>query len=843
MRTERTPNKPPSSLFLLPRDAATREALRRLRCWFADAGWTPFPFQRRAAATYLNGASGLVHSATGTGKTLAVSMGPLLEALRDVDRTPAAKQAAPPLRLLWITPLRALAADTENALRHPLTALALPWTLERRTGDTAQSAKARQLRRLPTALITTPESLSLMLTHERLHEQFAGLRCVVVDEWHELLGTKRGVQTELALARLRRLNPRVQTWGVSATLGNLDEALAALCGANPAGPTTVIRGHQKKRIELQSLLPPKIERFPWAGHIGTRMVPEVAQLIDSVQSMLIFANTRNQTELWYQALLKHRPDLAGQVALHHGSLDMDVRRWVEQSLRDGRLKAVVCTSSLDLGVDFTAVEMVVQIGSAKGAARLLQRAGRSGHQPDAASRLAFVPTHAWELVELAGAQAAIRQGHIEARQPLSKPLDVLAQHAVTIAIGGGFDPQELLDEVRTARSYRELTAREWQWVLRFVTQGGESLTAYPEFHRVAVSKNGRYHVASRKVATLHRMNIGTITSEASMQVKWLKGGSLGTVEELFVAKLKPGDRFQFAGRLLQLVRVRDNVVYVRRGKGRPDTVPRWMGGRIPLSSELADALRTKLQEAADGNLQGPEMRRLKPLLAIQSRWSIIPRRDELLVEQIKTREGHHVFIFPFEGRLAHEGLAAVFAHRLSQKTPLSLSMACNDYGIVLHSRKPIGLEAGIDGGLFALEQLEEDIAATLNATELTRRQFREIARVAGLVHSGYPSSPRSARNVQASSNLLHDVFAKYDPDNLLLEQARREVLQHKLQSDRMAAALTRIHGCRIRVEHPPKVTPMAFPLLIDRMRERLSSESLEERIRSLQQTLEQAADE
>ena len=809
--------------------------------WFAESGWRPFPFQHRAAAAFLNGASGLVHSATGTGKTLAVWMGPLLEALRQRETMGAEIRAAPSLTVLWITPLRALASDTEAALRRPLQDLQLPWTLERRTGDTAASSKLRQQKRLPTALITTPESLSLLLTHEALHPQFANLRCVIMDEWHELFGTKRGTQSELALARLRRLNPALQTWGVSATLGNLDQALRSLLGTQAGDRELIIRGHRKKRVRFRSLLPTRIERFPWAGHIGTRMVPEVAKLIDATRSMLIFANTRNHTELWYQALLAHRPDFAGQLALHHGSLDAAARRWVEQALRDGRLKAVVCTSSLDLGVDFTDVDMVVQIGSVKGAARLLQRAGRSGHQPGAVSELAFVPTHAWELVELAGAQAAIRAGHLEARRPLSKPLDVLAQHAVTIAIGGGFNADALFEEVRTAAAYADLTWQEWQWVLRFTTQGGESLAAYPDFHRVQADAEGRYRVTDRRIAARHRMNIGTITSEASVQVKWLKGGSLGTVEELFVAKLKPGDRFQFAGRLLELVRMRDNVAYVRRGKGRPDTVPRWMGGRIPISSEIADALRTQLQHAAEGVLTGPEMRRLKPLLEIQAKWSIIPRRDELLIEQIKTRDGFQIFIFPFEGRLAHEGLAAVFSYRLSQQTPLSLSMACNDYGIVLHTRKPIDLDAAVHAGLFSLQRLEEDVQHSINATEMARRQFREIARVAGLVHTGYPGRPNSSRNVQASSNLLFDVFTNYDPQNLLLLQARREVLQQKLEVDRMATAIRRIQHCRICIQRPPRVTPMAFPLLVDRLRDRVSSESLADRILHLQSALEIAA--
>ncbi len=609
--------------------------------YFASVGWKPFRFQRSTWRAYRDGCSGLVHSATGTGKTLALWMGPILQWLSENrDRAKWNPKRPPPLRVLWITPLRALAGDTESSLRAAIDGIGLPWSLEIRTGDSKASSKARQLKRLPTALVTTPESLCLLLTHERLLEQLSGLEAVIVDEWHELLGSKRGIQTELTLARLRRLNPGLRTWGLSATLGNLDDAMESLVGiskaSDPQRPVRLIQGYKRKAIELESVIPERIDRFPWSGHIGTKMVPQVAERLQSVNSALVFANTRSQTEIWYQQLLKARPEWAGRIALHHGSLDTEVRRWVEQGLRGGTLKAVVCTSSLDLGVDFTAVDLVVQVGSPKGAARLLQRAGRSGHQPDAISRLAFVPTNAIELIELAAAQQAIRDGRLEAKPLLSKPLDVLAQHAVTIAIGGGFDPDDLLEEVRTAAAYQTLTDTEWRWVLDFVVRGGSSLKAYPEFRRVEVT-DGRYVVAQRRVATMHRMNIGTIVSDAAMTIKYLKGPTLGTAEEHFLSKLKPGDRFLFAGRLVSLSRVKDNVAYVRRAKGEPDTVPRWMGGRMPLSSELSCELRRKLEEASRGKWVGREMRALRPLFEIQSRWSALPKSDELLFERIKTR--------------------------------------------------------------------------------------------------------------------------------------------------------------------------------------------------------------
>lgn len=769
-------------------------------------------------------------------------MGPILNWLqKNPDPSKWNPKRPPAVRVLWVTPLRALAGDTESSLRAPLDSLGLPWTLESRTGDSKQSMKARQLKKLPTALVTTPESLSLMLTHKDLMGQLSELEAVIVDEWHELLGTKRGIQTELALSRLKSLNPNLRIWGVSATLGNLQEACDALVSDQSNQQIRIVEGFKNKKVKFQSLIPSQMDRFPWSGHIGTRMVPQVVELLDSVNSALVFANTRSQTEIWYQHLLKQKPEWAGQIAIHHGSLDMSVRQWVEEGLRGGKLRAVVCTSSLDLGVDFTAVDLVIQIGSPKGAARLLQRAGRSGHQPDATSRLAFVPTNTIELIELAAAQDSIRNGKLEARPMLDKPLDVLAQHVVTIAIGGGFTSDELLKEVRTAHAYRSLTEIEWKWVLDFVVRGGESLDAYPDFHRVEISDE-RYQVTQRRTITNHRMNIGTIVADASMQVKFLKGKTLGTAEESFLSRIKPGEKFLFAGRLVELVRVKDNAAYVRRATGKPDTVPRWMGSRMPLSTELSQALRQRIQQASEGQYIGREMKALRPLLELQSQWSTLPREDELLMEKTKTRGGFHLFLFPFEGRLVHEGMAALFAHRMSKLRKQSFSMACNDHGIVLQSPTEIQVEQAVTAGVFATGDAAADILESMNSTSMAKRQFRQIARVAGLIHPGLPGRRKSANHLQAISNLFFDVFCQYDPQNMLLEQSRREVLEQQLESTRLLAALRRIEASRIIINEPERVTPLAFGLLVDKLRERVSSETLADRVRRMQEDLERAAE-
>ena len=809
--------------------------------YFESRGQKPFRFQQNAWKAYEDGSSGLVHSATGTGKTLAVWLGPILEWLRqNKNRDEWNPKSPPALRVLWITPLKALAADTENALRAPLESMRLPWRLESRTGDSRASIKAKQLKQLPTALITTPESLCLLLTHAPLQTQLSALEGVIVDEWHELLGSKRGIQVELALARLRKLNPSLRIWGLSATLGNLTEAGEALVGCKPIKPCRIIHGTIRKRLRIESLIPERIERFPWSGHIGARMVPQVSKEIEQVKSALVFANTRSQTEIWYQRLLQHRPDWAGQIAVHHGSLDASVREWVEKELRSGRLRAVICTSSLDLGVDFSAVDLVMQIGSPKGSARLLQRAGRSGHQPGAESRLVFIPTNALELVELAAAKAAIKQGKMEARPLLSKPLDALVQHVVTIAIGGGFTSENLLQEVRTTQAYRFLTSEEWQWVLTFVVHGGSSLGAYPEFHRVQLADD-RYHVSMQRIITLHRFNIGTIVSDTAIKVKYVRGGTLGMVEETFLSKLKRGDRFLLAGKLVELVVIRDNIAYVRRSKGKPNSIPRWTGGRMPLSSELSMSLREKINEASHGHLMGPEMRSLKSLFDLQQRWSLLPQADELLIEMIGDRSGSQVFLFPFEGRLVHEGMASLLAYRLTRQQPTTLSMACNDHGIVLQSPHPIAIEKAISEGLFSTDRLEDDIHQSMNANAMAKRQFRQIARVSGLIQAGPPGQRKSTSYVQASSNLFFDLFCEYDPTNLLLEQCRREVLEQQFEWTRLDRVLKRLQQATIRLTYPTRVTPFAFSLMVDKLRERVSSETLSQRIARMQNALETKA--
>jgi ATP-dependent Lhr-like helicase len=800
--------------------------------WLAQRGWQPFAFQREVWAAVAQGRSGLLHATTGSGKTYAVWLG-MLGAL--LQRHPPGR-AAQPLRVLWLTPMRALAADTARALAEPLRDLAPGWTLGQRTGDTPSAERARQDRRFPTALVTTPESLSLMLSRENAREELQGVQYVVCDEWHELIGSKRGVQVQLALARLRQFNPGLVVWGLSATLGNLGEAMDVLCGPD----AQLVQGRMDKTLTIDTLIPPDPGKYSWAGHLGARMRDPVVDEIEKSGTTLVFTNVRSQAEIWYQLLLERRPDWAGQIALHHGSLDKAAREWVEQGLKNGTLRAVVATSSLDLGVDFLPVQRVLQIGSAKGVARLLQRAGRSGHAPGRASRVTLVPTNTMELVEAAAARRAAQAGQIEKRTSPQKPLDVLVQHMVTVALGGGFTPDALYAEVCGAFAYRDLTRAEFDWALAFCERGGDSLTAYPDYHRIQPDAQGIYRVPDRAVARRHRMSIGTIVSDASVQVKYLNGAKIGTMEEGFIARLRKGDCFFFAGRLLEFIRVQDMAAYVKRATSPKGTVAVWNGSKMALSTEMGEAVLALLHRAAQGDFAEPELQAAQPMLQTQMQLSRLPTPHTLLVEQYHSREGWHLYVHPFAGRNVHLGLASLLAWRLSLDQPNTFSLSFNDHGFELLAAQPFDVTPVRDGSVFSTRNLLHDVLASLNSTELAQRRFREIARVAGLVFSGYPGAPKSLRQVQASSSLFFEVFRKYDPVNLLLTQAQQEVLSQELELSRLSAALQRLAGMAVdfvTLRHP---SPLSLPLMVERFREKLSTEQLSARLDRILRDMEQA---
>jgi ATP-dependent Lhr-like helicase len=797
--------------------------------FFAAKNWQPFEFQRQTWEAYLAGKSGLLHAPTGLGKTLAVYLGPL-----------AATAATPNTgcQVLWLTPLRALAADTLRALREPLQAILPGADAEARTGDTPAALRARLRKKLPHTLVTTPESLSLMLTHADFPEKIAGLRCVIVDEWHELLGTKRGVQTELCLARLRRCVPDLRVWGLSASLGNLTEARQSLLGDGFEN-SVEITANVHKPLLLETIIPREIERFPWSGHIGTQLVGQVAAEIEKAHTTLLFTNTRSQTEIWYQSLAGLQRPWSEKIAMHHGSLERAARDHAENGLRDGSLKCVVATSSLDLGVDFSPVDQVIQIGSPKGIARLLQRAGRSGHQPGGVSRIIGVPTHALELIEFAAARDAALAREIESRPPLRKPLDLLVQHLVTCAIGTPFEAAEMRAEILSSHAFSDLTEAEWQWALGFISNGGDALAAYPRYHKARLEA-GRYIVDDKALVARHRLSIGTISSDPAVSVKFANGHSLGTVDESFISKIKPGSTFIFAGKQLTLVRLHQRAATVkpaaRAGKGQ---IAIWGGSKMPLSTELSHAIARRLRGHGPAS---PEMEAVAPILAIQQAWSRLPDDQSLLVEHTRSREGEHLFFYPFAGRLVHEGLAALAALRISRRSGESIHTTQNDYGFSLTARRGLVLDEDILRAALAEQELLDDLLACMNTAELARRQFREIARISGLILQPMPGKKDlSHRELQSSATLLYEVLHRYDAGNLLLLQSQREILEKQLELTRLTAVIRRLQSAPLHLVETAKLSPLAFPLWADRLSATLPAGDAATRLAKMLESLNAAA--
>lgn len=795
-------------------------ALAQSASWFQRRGWTPQDFQRETWAAWAEGVDGLVNAPTGSGKTYSL-LAPMLF---------AASGQGPGLRVIWIAPIRALTKEILQAAERLIAENNLDITAAVRTGDTSSEDRAGQRKKMPHLLITTPESLHLLFCTRANSALFAGLTAVVVDEWHDLLGTKRGVMTELVIAHLKGLAPTLNVWGISATIGNLEEAAAALFGVDRAPRGVVIRSQIEKKTEVVSLVPDKVETMPWSGHLGARMVGQVCRIIEQSESTLIFTNVRSQCEWWYTRLIDAYPELAGILAIHHGSLDRGIRHWVEDALHDGRLKAVVCTSSLDLGVDFGPVETIIQVGGPKGVARFIQRSGRSGHRPGAVSRIYFLPAHTLELIEAAALRQAIAEQYLEEREPVTRAFDVLIQFLVTLATGDGFREAAVIKTVATTHAYASVTADEWKWVMAFVRSGGPSLQAYPDYRKVITLEDGTCRIASHRIARRHRLSVGTIVSDTMVSVK-LGSVTIGHLEESFIASLNEGEAFWFAGNCLELKESRGLTAVVRKSTKKQARIPSWQGGRLPLSSKLSTMLRRKLDEAlGTSDPKDPELRHIAPILALQQERSAVPRSDEFLVELFQTRDGFHAVCYPFEGRFVHEGMASLAAYRIGKQMPISFSLACNDYGFELLSDQPFDMRKFIEQGLFSPDNLQQDLLQSVNSTQMALKKFKEVATIAGLLFRGFPGEPVRERHLQTSAGLLYKVFSDYEPDSLLLQQALDEVIFYQLEWKRMREALDRIRSQRLVVTHPDKATPFAFPIMVDRLREKTTSESLEARI-------------
>lgn len=798
-------------------------SLQPILAWFAQQGWAPLTFQQQTWEAELAGKSGLIQVPTGSGKTYGAVMGAIASML-------AAPK--PGLQLLYITPLRALSRDIEQAIRLPIEQMGWNLTVESRTGDTSASRKAKQLKALPNILITTPESLALMLSYSGSAARFQHLRWIILDEWHELISSKRGTQIELALAYLRALQPQLQTWAISATLGNLQAAAQTAVGTETAA--TVIQADLKRLTVIKSILPDSVDTFPWAGHLGLRLFETLVDALNIDQSTLIFTNTRSQAERWFQALLFALPEHVDKIALHHGSIDVKAREAIEAGVKQGQIKWVVCTSSLDLGVDFQPVERVVQIGSAKNLARLLQRAGRSAHVPEGIAEVFFLPTNTLELLEISAFRRGLTAGSIESRWPQKQPYDVLIQHLVTLACGDGFEPVTTLAHLRKTVAYQDLSDADFEWMLTFLEKGGKCLKAYPSYQKIRCD-DGIYRISDDKLARMHRMGIGTITSNTSVRIVYTNRKEIGTVEESFVSRLKQGDVFFFAGRQLEFFQLKDMVVYVKNTHRKSTVTPTWGGGQLTISDTLSQYLRQEIDQADEGARGSEEIRCLQPILAMQQLISCLPAANELLIESCKTRDGQHLYVFPYEGRFVHEGLGFLWGYRFAQLKPATFTISVNDYGFEILGPKDYPYRDLFSADFFAADGLESDIKASLNLSELTQRKFRGIAQVAGLVFKGYPGSRKTASQLQVSASLMYEVFRKYEPDNLLLQQAEREVLQDQLELHRLAKTLYRLRDLKLVWQQTKRPSPFAFPLLVERLSARMSNESLLDRIERMKQ--------
>ena len=808
----------------MPENFQSSEGYKIVQKWLNEKDFVPFGFQMETWEKFGKNYSGMVIAPTGFGKTFSVFLAVIIDFLNHPENYKDG------LKLLWITPLRALAKDIAKAMTEAIDEIGLDWKVAVRNGDTPQSERVSQTKKMPEILIITPESLQLLLAQKNNQRFFKSLKCVAVDEWHELLGSKRGVLVELALSQILSYQENIKFWGITATIGNLDEAMEFLIPFKIKKTKVVAK--EKKKIDILPVFPDEVEILPWAGHLGGKLVDKVVPIILQSKTTLVFTNTRSQAEMWYQMLLKEYPDFAGQIAIHHSSIDRELRIWIEENLSSGYLKAAISTSSLDLGVDFKPVDTVIQIGSSKGVARFLQRAGRSGHSPFETSKIYFVPTHSLELIEVSALKEAVKQKVIEPRIPQVMTFDVLVQFLMTLAVGDGFEEKKLFKQIKNTFAFREISEEEWMSLLQFITIGGGALKNYQEYHKVVI-ENGIYKVTNRRIAMLHRMNVGVIVSDAMMKVKFVSGGYIGMIEEYFITRLKPEDKFILAGRVLEISHIKEMTVYVRNAKGKAQ-IPSYLGGRLPLTSYLSQFLRLKLSDSLQAKSSEKELKFLHPLLVNQEENSHIPKDDEFLVEMIENRDGHHLFMYPFEGRLIHEVMSALIAFRISKITPISFSMAMNDYGFELLSSQEIPINQENLKKILSRENLIQDVLSSVNATEMARRKFRDIAVISGMVVQNYPGLQKNNKSLQASSGLIFNVLEDYNPENLLLKQAYTEVFNQQIDEHRLMEAFKRIENSKIILKFANAFTPLSFPIKVDSLRQSLSSEDLDARILRLQ---------
>ncbi|MBO6960465.1 MAG: ligase-associated DNA damage response DEXH box helicase [Prochlorococcus marinus CUG1438] len=819
----------------ITQNSSQSNLISKIKQFFFINGWEPLPYQIESWEAFLNGENGIIQVPTGCGKTYAALMGPLSK-LEDPKNNKS-------VNILLITPLKALSRDLQNSIQLGSLHFDKEITVQIRNGDTSPYEKKKQLSKPPNILITTPESLTLLLSSKESTKFFKDLSSIIIDEWHELMGSKRGNQCELALSWLRGNIKNLQIWAMSATIGNIEEAARAIVGMN-GGIPKIISTNIQKEIEILSVLPEKKTTFPWSGHLGIRSHSSLLKILDKNKSTLLFTNTRNQSERWYQCLRFNLPDMEDKIALHHGSLDKDARKKVEEGVKEGLIKWVVCTSSLDLGVDFQPVDQIVQIGSAKNLARLIQRAGRSAHRPGGKSKIIFMPTNSLELLEISAMRRIIKSGISEKIRLPELSYDVLLQHLISLACGNGFDPEIEKERIKNCWSYRNLKDHDWKWCIDFLEYGGKCLKAYPKYKKIEKEKlqeddkNFKYFVKDKSLIRMHKFNIGTITSDKFVNVKYIKGKSLGNLEENFASKLNPGDTFYFAGKILQFVRIKDMILYVKKSSKKSSLIPAWVGGQMAMSDLLSEKLRKEIDlcnKFENYEYLNPEINSLGPILKKQKVLSNIPKKDEFLLEIYKTKDFSNLFVFTLDGKFVNEGIAFLWASRLAKLRQSTFSIATNDFGFSLTTSDDYDFSIIKKETNYFLDckRLEEDLENAINFSELTKRRFKNIAQISGLVNQNNPSKKKTSSQLQISSSLFYDVFTKYEEDHLLIKQSHQEVKDYQLENKRISKSLERLKNLKIIINEIKNPTPFAFPLLVERLKNTLSNEPLEKRVEKL----------
>jgi ATP-dependent Lhr-like helicase len=792
--------RPTHDIAAAPVDEAPALLPPRFAAWFAERGWSPHPHQLAMLAAARDGRSALLIAPTGGGKTLSG----FLPSLVELAETPAEG-----LHTLYISPLKALAVDIHRNLEVPIAELGLPIRAETRTGDTPAAKRLRQRETPPQMLLTTPESLALMLSYKDAAAVFASLRVVIIDELHALAGSKRGDLLALGMARLSALAPQARRVGLSATIAWPDELAAFLApGGKSVSRITGAAGPQPQVDILTTE-----QHLPWSGHMALHAIAEIYQAIKSHKTTLVFVNTRAQAELAFHELWRLNDDNL-PIALHHGSLAVEQRRKVEGAMAAGRLRAVVATSSLDLGVDWAAVDLVIQLGAPKGVSRLVQRIGRANHRLDEPSRALLVPANRFEVLECRAAVAAIKSGALDGDKPRPGGLDVLAQHITGMACAEPFTADALFAEVTSAAPYHDLSRAEFDDVLRFVETGGYALSSYERWRRLFRDSLGRYHIVSDKMAQRYRMNIGTIVEAAMLRVRPRRGASLGEVEEYFAQGLLPGDTFVFAGQLLRFEGIHDMELVVSRvSRADAPKVPAYAGGRLPLSTYLADGVRAILANPAGwGGL--PDA--VREWLRLQEWRSVLPERGNLLVETFPRAKLHYLVAYCFEGRNAHQTLGMLLTKRMERAGLDPLGFVATDYVLAVWSLKPA---RDIDA-LLDQDMLGDDLESWMAESSMLKRTFRNVAVIAGLIERKLPGQRKTGKQVTFNSDLIYDVLRRHEPDHILLRATRADAATGLTDVRRLGDMLARVHG-RIVLRQLDRVSPLAVPVLLEIGREQV----------------------